>query len=282
MRHLLLFIMALMITSCYQPMTDDDSALESNSKNFIFTVKGQFTSDLKTRANEYLTAEGREMTDLWVLDVVDGRVVQQLHQSPTDPAWGAPQMSLTLGTHHVMFCASRGSAPELDGSVLRWGKVLDTFFTDYEVTVVPTSNGNRAVTLDRIITQLRTTIDDAIPSGMTQLLIEPDVWYNGIDLVTGELIEADGAIMVTMYPEDEGQKGIQVSASWLAPTEEYTTSVTYRAMNGSSVTSTATADDVQFVRNRRTLLHGNMFGGSVAAGVLLSTEWIADYDGGTW
>ena len=277
----MLLCSAIALTSCYDAATSANDAEQGTTKNFTFTIKGQFQQDLQTRAG-YLTADGREMTDLWVMDVVDGRVMQTLHQTPTDSDWGAPQMSLTLGQHHVMFCASRGQAPEVEGSIIQWGKVLDTFFCDYDVTVVPTSNGNRAVTLDRIITQLRTTIDDAIPSGTTMILVEPGQWWNGIDLKDGSLIEAEGAIMIQVAEQSIGMEGASVSASWLVPSDEYTTDVTYRAMTGSKVTSTATAEDVPFLRNRRTALHGNLFGGQMAGAVQLSTEWLTEYDGGTW
>ena len=71
--------------------------------------------------------------------------MQSIHQTTSDETWGQPQMSLTLGTHHV-FVASRGVSHG-DGCGTVAGQRCVCRWKDYEVTVVNTSNGNRAVTL---------------------------------------------------------------------------------------------------------------------------------------
>lgn len=47
---------------------------------------------------------------------------------------------------------------------------------DYEVSVVSTSNGNRAVTLDRVATKLRLTVVDKVPDGCQDVKVTPDRW----------------------------------------------------------------------------------------------------------
>ena len=155
-----LFIMALAVatlTACEKEIiteeedetVSDGSAIEK-TKKFTFTVKGDFTDEWKPVTRGYLSADGKDMTDLWVMDYVGGQLVQQIHQSDnTAEDFGRPVMNLSYGTHHVYFVASRGSSPVLnttDGTIT-WSSVRDTFWKDYEVSVVSTSNGNRAVTL---------------------------------------------------------------------------------------------------------------------------------------
>ena len=115
-----------------------------SSKNFTFTVKGDFGA--ATFRRSYLTADGKDMTDLWVFDYMDGVCVQTVHQTADDADWGAPKMSLSYGSHHVYFLASRGEGAtvDADGHTITWTGPRDTFWKDYEVEVVSTSNGNRA------------------------------------------------------------------------------------------------------------------------------------------
>ena len=157
----LLMFAGLLVAACEKPVlgdVEDESEVpemgggRNQLKKFTFTVKGDFGAATFTRAAGYLNADGQDMTDLWVFDYVDGQCVQSVHQTATDEAWGKPQMSLAYGSHHVYFVASRGDEPAVDaeGHVIAWGTPRDTFWKDYEVDVVSTSNGNRAVTLDTV------------------------------------------------------------------------------------------------------------------------------------
>ena len=86
----ILFFAVLLCAACDAPATlndvaDGDDVVEdvtTKCKKFTFTVKGDFAAPTFSRG--YLSADGKEMTDLWVFDYVDGVCVQQLHQSATD------------------------------------------------------------------------------------------------------------------------------------------------------------------------------------------------------
>ena len=82
------------------------------TKNFTFTLKGDFSDEWKPVTRGYLAADGKDMTDVWVLDYMDGQLVQQVHQSDhTDDDFGKPVVQLAYGEHHVYFVASRGAEP---------------------------------------------------------------------------------------------------------------------------------------------------------------------------
>lgn len=246
-------------------------------KNFKFTVKGDFGAATFTKG--YLSADGQEMTDVWAFDYVDGALVQQAHQTPADAAWGTISMPLSYGNHHVYFVASRGTTPSVDtdGGTISWGTTKDTFWKDYEVSVVSTSNGNRAVTLDRVATKLRVTITDEVPEGCSQLIVRPARWYRGLNYKTGAAVtEVDEDRSVTVPAEYAGTAGqLAINVFGLSGADEWTTtvSVTAKDVDG-NVIGSAQSPGVPFRRNRATNLAGNLFASSGGIGVGINADWL--------
>lgn len=311
---------ALSFSSCEKADTSlnvDITADEwKESKTFTFTIKADFknadfsapapSSDAefgisnesstspqlaKTRANTYMQADGVEMTDLFILDCVatvpgdlsSGLTIKQhLHQTPSDPDWGSPSMSLTLGTHHVLFLASRGQGAEYNNGIVTWTKPLDTFFLDYEVTVVKTSNGNRAVTLNRIATRLQLSVEDAIPSGTTAISLSPAKWYNGFNMLTAQPIEAENYVLPFSISSSQWNRtGLLLSMWGLSPSEEWTTDVTITTVPEASSEGSATAiiTAAPFLPNRTSKYTGNLFSNATQNSVSLSTDWLSNYEG---
>lgn len=272
---------------------EEEGGVMNYAKKFTFTVKGDFTnpefSGSGTRANSYMTADGVEMTDLWVLDVVDENpdhdaeswvIKQQLHQVSSDADWGAPSMSLTLGTHHVMFLASRGTGASYDGGVVTWTRMNDTFYKDYEVTVVKTSNGNRAVTLDRVATRLSLVIEDAIPAGTTTISLAPTKWYTGWNMLTGEPVQSNSYVAAyNLTAAYIGTTNLTLNMWGLSGADEWQTNVDVTAKADDATTAYITIPDAPLKANRTTSYRGNLFTNSTAHGVSLHTEWLPAYEG---
>lgn len=262
-------------------MPDDNTP----TKKFTFTVKGDFGQDIKTKG--YLNADGKDMTDLWVLDYMDGTLVQQLHQSDNSAEdFGKPVMQLKYGAHHIYFVASRGQNPVLSTTdkTVTFSKVLDTFWQDYEVNVVNTSNGNRAVTLDRVVTRLKLTFTDAIPEGTATFNTTPDTWYYGINYQTGAPCAAktSTAVVVDVPSNMIGSAGETLNLYGFSTASEWTTNVTVAAKKSSGdVLGSATINGVKLLRNRTTEYSGALFlqGGEV--GLTLNTDWTTPVIG-TW
>jgi hypothetical protein len=293
-----LFLMALAVatmTACEKPIVgdvdddyfDDEEVVNPDvepTKKFTFTVKGDFNSPTM---RGYLQADGKDMTDLWVFDFMDGTCVQSLHQTNTDEDFGAPVMQLAYGAHHVYFVASRGATPTLNetAKTITWGTVRDTFWKDYEVSVVSTSNGNRAVTLDRVVTKLKVTIDDEIPTDCATLTITPATWYNGLNYTTGAILPMTGETAQTVsipasYIGTVGQLNMTIFG--FSTATEWTTDVTVAAKNGSSaVLGSVTIEDAPFKRNRSTEYHGNLFAVAASMGLTLNADW-DDAATGNW
>lgn len=303
----------LMMTACEKAIVpegvDEDETAEgfnTPTKKFTFTVKGDFGSPTfiygdeiamqETKRNEgsggtrraatYLNDENNQMTDLWVFDFVGDECVQSLHQTPSDDTWGQPQMSLTLGTHHLYFVASRGVSPVLDATAktLTWASVRDTYWKDYEVTVVNTSNGNRAVTLDRVVAKLKVTINDEIPTGAATLTCTPATWYYGLNYRTGEPCGPvnSQAMSVSIPSGYIGTTGLSVSFFTVSESTEWTTDVTVAIKDGNGTTlGSADIPAVPMKGNRSAEYSGNLFSGGSLLTVSINGSWLTPHVG-TW
>ena len=291
-----LFIMALAVatlTACEKEIiTDEDATVSDGSaiektKKFTFTVKGDFSNEWKPVTRGYLSADGKDMTDLWVLDYVGGQLVQQIHQSDnTAEDFGQPVMNLSYGTHHVYFVASRGASPVLnttDGTIT-WSSVRDTFWKDYEVSVVSTSNGNRSVTLDRVVTKLMLAFTDAISNDAFSINFTPATWYYGLNYKTGEPTDATTSqTIVTTLPDSyKGQSGVVLSYFSISPSDEWTSNVSLNSKDGDNhIIGQANITSVPFVRNRQTEYSGPLFTSGGSMSLSLDGDWETSVSG-TW
>jgi hypothetical protein len=265
--------------------TVSDGSPVGKTKKFTFTLKGDFSSEWKTRG--YLSADGKDLTDVWVLDYVDGQLVQQLHQGDnTAENFGKPQMTLSYGSHHIYFIASRGSGATLstENHTITFTRVLDTFYKDYEINVTATSNGSRSVTLDRIVTKLTTVITDAIPEGAATFNLTPEAWHYGIDYTTGLPISATASKTITInIPSSEiGVTNEHLSIFGFSTEDEWTTNVTLNCKKADgTILGSAVLANVPLKRNRITEYTGPLFSSNGLTTVGLSTDWDTEYVG-TW
>ena len=275
---------AAMLTACENGM-DDASAVSNETKTVTFSVQGDFekpTFEGMTRAG--LEADGKAMTDLWVLDYVNGTLVQQIHQTSEDEDFGQPTMALDFGSHHIYFVASRGTIPALstENHTVTWATTSDTFYKDHSMTVTSGTASAQNVTLDRVATKLSITINDEIPTGTAYVEITPATWYYGIDYLTGAPTAAEASTPRTInIPSAKiGTTGTTLSIFGLSGTTEWTTDVTVTACDGDDNTiGLATIDDAPFVANRVTSYSGNLFTGGGSFAMSLNAEWSTEYSG---
>ena len=281
------------LTACEKEIiTDEDATVSDGSaiektKKFTFTVKGDFSNEWKPVTRGYLSADGKDMTDLWVLDYVDNQLVQQLHQSDNEAEdFGRPTINLAYGSHHVYFVASRGASPVLnttDGTIT-WSSVRDTFWKDYEVSVVSTSNGNRAVTLDRVVTKLMLTFTDAISNDAFSINFTPATWYYGLNYKTGEPTDATTSqTIVTTLPDSyKGQSGVVLSYFSISPSDEWTSNISLNSKDGDNhIIGQANMTSVPFARNRQTEYSGPLFTSGGSMSLSIDGDWETSVTG-TW
>lgn len=281
----------LTLTACESPVIEgEDTAVQDGSavvktKKFTFTLKGDFSDEWKPVTRGYLAADGKDMTDLWVLDYMDGTLIQQLHQEDnTAEDFGKPVMSLAYGTHHVYFVASRGVSPVLDtdAHTITFSNVRDTFWKRYDVSVVSTSNGNRAVTIDRVVTKLRLTFTDEVPTAANSISIVPHTWYYGIDYLTGQpaSVRTDASTVITIPDASKGQTGIQASLFGFSTTEEWSTDVVISSRTATdAVLGSATITSAPFKANRVSDYSGPLFSAGGSMSLSLNGDWEDSYTG---
>ena len=299
MKRLSLMALAVTVimTACEKPVINETNATDGDGqpienvgmdvKKFTFTLKGDFSTDWKPVTRGYLQADGKDLTDVWVLDYMDGQLIQQVHQSDnTAEDFGKPVLNLKYGSHHIYFIASRGQGADISTAThtINFTKALDTFYKDYEVNVISTSNGNRAVTLDRVVTKLRLTFTDAVNEKTSTVNITPGTWYHGWDYVSGTPAneKTNYTSSITIPTNELGKTGLQVNIYGFSTAEEWqtTVSVTSKHANGEIIGST-TLTNVPFKANRITEYAGPLFGSEGSMVLSLDTDWDDAYTG-TW
>ena len=273
---------ALLMTACTSGIDSVPSVSSASSVPITFTMQGDFT--LTTRA---LTADGRDMTDVWVFDYDDeGTLIQQVHQTSEDEDFGTPTITLTLGDHRLYFVATRSTGVTINttAKTMTFTKVYDTFWKALNLVVESGGSANRSVALDRVVTKLRLTFTDPVPDGCASINITPATWYYGWNYVTGVPVAAASSQTVTVnIPASEiGSTTTSVSIFSFSTAAEWQTDVTLNSKTSADVIiGQATIPNVPLKANRVTEYSGPIFGTSGTATLSLNTEWDTPYEG-TW
>lgn len=248
-----------------------------------FEIGGAIASEPMTRAT---TLAQSDMTDLWLFDYVGGACVNTIHLTPDDDGWSSPSASFTLGAHDIYFVASRGSGAvvDQDAGTIVWTTVRDTFRGHLSLVVTSGTAPSQSVTLDRATTRLRISVFDEVPAGMARLVVIPDMWYYGLNYVTGAAVSpSDGELGVNVPASYIGTTG-QLMASFysISGSSGWQTDVEVKAIDGNSaVIGRIVLTDAPFSRNVTTEYSGVLFSGQAAMSVALNDTW-GDTNTQTW
>ena len=270
--------LAMVFASCGK----DVNVEENGAKKVTFELEGNWNSPVFTRGS--LSADGKEMTDLWLFDYVDGVLVQTLHQVSTDADFGTPAPTLAYGEHRIYFVVSRGGSPVINGTVISWGSIRDTFWKAMSVTVGGASASAYSVALDRVVTKLKITATDAVPDGTATVVVLPERWYYGLDYLTGEPADMrDSEEMSVAVPDSYvGTTGMAVSFFGFSTSAEWTTPLTVSARDADNdIIGLVNVAAAPFMANRATEFSGSLFSTSGTFTITLNDEWDAPWTG-TW
>lgn len=263
---------AMLLTGCTEHvcMDDTEDSVVAERRVTFEVSNGDWNI---TRA---LEADGVTMTDLWLFDYVDGALVRTAHKVSTDTDFSSPSMSLQYGEHTLYFVASRGKTPTVDGTEITWAQPSDTFWKAVSVNVGSSSSSVVPVTLDRVAAKLRVAITDKVPEGVAEICVTPDVWWYGIDYVTGAAMSSQGigrsVAVPASYVGTTGQLAVNVFG--MSDSDEWTTDVTIRAKDGDgNVVGIVALEDVPFERNRATNVSGSLFAAGTTFSVSLNDDW---------
>lgn len=230
-----------------------------------------------------LEADGKGMTDLWVMDYTQGELVQQIHQSGTDADFGAPTMRLKTGEHQICFVASRGTGATLDtdAHTIAWTRPSDTFHKSITIDVKPSSAAQQTVTLERVATRLRLTLTDEVPADAAAVTIAPQRWHTGLDYLTGEPTAAiaDYTSTVALPESVRGTTGLQMSIFGLSSAAQWTTDVALTSTDADgALIGQGTIKNAPMRRNIITNCTGPLFSSVTVGGIVLNTEWLPEVE----
>lgn len=282
----MLTVAAMVLSACQNVTTtmvnenENENMEQQLQKMFTFHVKGAFSQSQEEMGRAAVRLEEdntAKLTDLWVLDYVDGTCQQTVHQVSTDADFGHPQMALTYGHHDIKFIASKGAEPVLSAIALSWTKVLDTFCLDYPVDVTASSNGNRAPELKRRVAGIRVVMTDEIPQEANTVDV---TWHKVNTLLIPSLACATGGVgtVSLTFPQSYlGQTGKDFSVYTISGDDMQPTDVilSFKDKDG-KVLSSVTIPDVEVMENRMTVLKGECFGRGSGFSVSVDDTWLED------
>ena len=276
---------ALMLTAIActseEPQAEKPTGMEA--KTITFTFGDVLTQHAMTRAD----VTELDLTDLWMFDYVGGELQQTVHQSNTDEDFGVLSASMGYGEHTLYFVASRGTTPttDTDAKTITWVKPSDTFWATATVTVSPSSESSKAVTLSRVATRLRITVNDEVPVGAAKFVIIPSQWYYGINYTDGNGIAPSSnqpreVNIPSSYIGTSGQLAIAIFG--FVPSADWQTDITATLKaSDESTLGQVTLEDVALKRNITTAYSGGILGTSKAFTLTADDAW-GDEDIHTW
>ena len=276
---------ALMLTAIActseEPQAEKPSGWEQ--KTITFTFGDMLTQHAMTRAD----ITSLDLTDLWMIDYVGSELQQIIHQSSTDEGFGSISASMGYGDHTLYFVASRGTTPttDTDAQTITWVKPSDTFWATATVNVSPSSASSQAVTLSRVATRLRISVNDEVPAGAAKFVITPSQWYYGIDYTTGSGIAPSAnqpreVNIPSSYIGTSGQLAIAIFG--FVPSNDWQTNIT-AALKASddSMLGHVTLEDVPLRKNITTAYSGGILGTAKSFTLSADDAW-GDENIHTW
>ena len=279
MKKILMMMAAVLMAGCSKEVNDIET---KDGQRVTFTLEGDFGSPTFTRA---LTADGQEMSDVWVFDFVDDECAQYLHKQPGDEGFESPTLTLANGDHHLCFVAARGETPTLDltNTTITWEKPKDTFWAEYDMQISSTTPPTVSITLDRVATKLKLLIMDEVPANLAKLTVTPAKWYCGLNVFDGtpaaiKVSQQRSVSVPSSYVGTSGQ--LTFSIFGISGTDEWTTDLVLTATDGDDAEiGRATIASAPFLADRQTAYSGRLFSQDGGFTLTLNDTWIADYTG---
>lgn len=243
-----------------------------------------------------LSANGKELTDLYVLDYdkATGKLLQALHQTSTATDFAEPDLTLDYGEHVLKVVATRSTEPTLwDAQKIRWQvepniltpitatqpvmltstKTSDTFGAEKEVSVGIGKATTVSIALDRLVAKLVVNSTDAFPDDATTIALDLQE-HRTLSWATMDVIDAVKNQRMVDVSSLRGTTGTVLSYFVLAPKDGYTTDVTLTTNRAEgSPYSTITVPCVPLERNKVTTVTGSIYGHEQGFQVSVNDAW---------
>lgn len=266
---------ALMLTACGDHETDGELAAMATQQDVTKSKTITFTFGPEMRQMTRATLAELNITDLWLFDYMGDELKQTVHKSE---GFDAMSLSLDYGEHTLCFVASRGSEPTVSAPTISWAKPSDTFWATTTMNIQPASSASQSVELKRVATRLKINITDEIPATAERLEVEPATWYYGLNVRTGDAVDARQQVRSVSIPSQYIGTTGQVSASFfgLSPNEwQSDVGVRLVALDDGILGQVSLAD-VPFRMNTTTVFGGGIVGTAASIGITADDAWTPD------
>ncbi len=247
--------------------------------SFSFSPSVGSAPEAFTRA----TASEAAVTDIWLMDYQGGELQQTVHQQMGADGFGTIALRATYGTHALHIIGSAGTEPQVDGDVITWARVGDTFYSADTIDVQPQASNQVAAQLRRVASRLRITVTDVVPATFARLAIGAQ-WYFGFNARTGEACSAQQQVRSVSVPQSLVGTSGQLSAGFytLCPAAGYSCPVTVSALDANGQTlHSVTLTSVPFARNKITTYQGELLQNTRSVSLDFDTTW-GESLGGSW
>ena len=245
---------------------------EPGQQQVTFKVSNFTSTTEPLKAPASLVDGDDALTDLYLFD----GTTQLIHQTSDQDDFGTITVLLTTGNHTLHFVATRSTGLSYEGGILACTSLKNTFGKTMQLNVA--GGGDQNVTLDRLSGKLIITINDAIPSGASNLRIQLGDRYTSLDIASLYGTSPAAFDQNVNISGKVGTSGYSITLYMLAPDADgYETDFTLTATNASSEVIGQATGTITIAPNTKTLLSGNLFTGTRSF-ISLSTGWNTDIE----
>lgn len=245
----------------------------------VFSTSTGSLDDLGTRG-----VEDPDAQNLLVVDIKDDKFIQKVERINKNyyTIVNPVNLDLTFGKHYVCFLASSSTWAEFDEQTFQvvWNSEhpLSSVWTKVvEVNVKPgDKNGERLIDLDRVVTYVRTTINDKLPDDLRTLrqTLQGGSWTYDILHETGGVasqITSDYEVAKVFIGKEKQSIGIFTFLPDGANSASCYTITAYDSLQ--NVLESRTFNDVPLVRNQYTNYVGNFFSVTDTCAIQIKKPW---------
>lgn len=260
------------------------------------TMQSRKASSSSILARAALTAEGKELTDLFIFDYdkETGTLLQVLHQTSDADDFAEPDLTLDYGEHTLKVIATRSVSPTLlDAGGADWtvsdnvltavgeslpavltsAKTSDTFGAVQDITV-GVGKQSASIALNRIVAQLVVAPSDVYPDDAGDITTSLDE-YRAFAWQTFDVTESVKNQRVYDASVNAGKQNRSIAYYVLVPAQGYTSDVSFVVGRSGSEKPYAEilVPGVKLERNKITTISGSFYHHQKALSVTVEDAW---------
>lgn len=261
------------------------------------TSDGITVSPAAPHSRAALTANGTELTDLYIMDYEkeSGKLLQVLHQTSTAPDFAEPDLTLDYGDHTLKVIATRSTSPTLlDATSAPWevpdnvltpvsgettptlfssAKTSDTFGAQRDISVGIGEAQTVNLTLERLVARMIIQSTDVFPTDCSTFELSLQE-YKSFSWPTFDVIEAVNNHRSSDVSVLAGTTGTTITYYMFAPSDDYTTDITFTTNSKTGKPySTITVPNVRLERNKTTTITGSFYNHQQGVSISIDDAW---------